>query len=174
MRKLIFCALALPLLLLNSCGNGSKRQIITLSDVEFSYEGPLYEGPNPAQYAWKVDLKSLLKDQYQDGMKIKGAKLLTAEIRDEECEDCYGFDDIKSLVLSFATNNKDVPMQAVALLNPIAADKQVQALNISEEADLTDYLNESEVYIVLDSDLKQDIEANLTLKATITLELSFD
>lgn len=174
MRKLLLCTLVLPLLLLSACGKGSKRQIVTLSDVEFSYEGPLYEGPNPAQYAWKVDLKTLLKDQYQDGMKIKGAKLLTAEIHEEECEDCYGFDDIKSLVLSFATNNKDVPMQAVALLNPISAGKKVQALSISGEADLTDYLNESDVYIVLDSDLKQNIEANVTLKATITLELSFD
>lgn len=174
MRKLVFCAIALPLLLLNSCGKGSKRQIITLSDVEFSYEGPLYEGPNPAQYAWKVDLKTLLKEQYQEGMKIKGAKLLTAEIHEDECEDCYGFDAVKSLVLSFATNNKDVPMQAVALLNPIAAGKKVQALNISGEADLTDYLNESDVYIVLDSDLKQDIDDNMTLKSTITLELSFD
>ena len=98
-------ALALPLLFLSSCGKGSKTQVVNLNDLEFNFEGPLYEGPNTAQYAWKVDLKSLLKDQHTEGMKIKGAKLLVAEISDEDCEDCYGFDEIKSLVLSFASNS---------------------------------------------------------------------
>ena len=167
-------ALALPLLFLSSCGKGSKTQVVNLNDLEFNFEGPLYEGPNTAQYAWKVDLKSLLKDQHTEGMKIKGAKLLVAEISEEDCEDCYGFDEIKSLVLSFASNNKDISMQEVALLNPIAADKNLQNLNVSGEAELTDFLNESDVYIVLDANVTEDIEDNLTLKANITLELSFD
>lgn len=174
MRKLLVWSLVLPLLFLGSCGKGSKTQVASLNDLEFSYEGPLYEGPNTGQYAWKVNLKDLLKDQYSEGMKIKGAKILAAEIRDEDCEDCYGFDVIKSLVLSFASNNKEIPMQEVALLNPIDADKNAQSLNVSGEADLTDFLNENDVYIVLDADITEDIEDNLTLKANITLELSFD
>lgn len=174
MRKLLVWSLVLPLLFLSSCGKGSKTQVVSLNELEFNYEGPLYEGPNTGQYAWKVNLKDLLKDQYSEGMKIKGAKILASEIRDEDCEDCYGFDVIKSLVLSFASNNKEIPMQEVALLNPIDADKNTQSLNVSGEADLTDFLNENDVYIVLDADITEDIEDNLTLKANITLELSFD
>ena len=42
------------------------------------------------------------------------------------------------------------------------------------EADLTAFLNESDVYIVLDADISEDIDDNLELKTNITLELSFD
>ena len=65
-------------------------------------------------------------------------------------------------------------MQEIALLNPIAADKKTQVLNVSGEADLTAFLNESDVYIVLDADISEDIDDNLELKTNITLELSFD
>ncbi len=174
MRKNILWLAILPLLFFNACGKGSKTQIITLDAVNFNYEGPLYDGPNPAQYAWSVDLKELLKADYSEGIKIKGARLLSAEIRAEECEDCYGFDEINSLVLSFASNNKDVPMQAVALLNPVDSKNKTQKLKVSEEAEITDFLNEKDVYLVLDADLKEEIDSDLNLNAKITLELSFD
>jgi len=174
MRKFLLWSAVLPLLFLSACGKGSKSQVVSLNDLAFSFEGPLYEGPNSGQYAWKVNLKELLKDQYSEGMKIKGAKILAAEVNETECEDCYGFEQIKSLVLSFASNNKEIPMQEIALLNPIASDKKTQVLNVSGEADLTAFLNESDVYIVLDADITEDIEDNVDLKTNITLELSFD
>lgn len=186
MRKFLLWSAVLPLLFLSACGKGSKSQVVSLNDLEFNFEGPLYEGPNTGQYAWKVNLKELLKDQYSEGMKIKSAKILAAEVNEIECESdteitediedqiCYGFEQIKSLVLSFASNNKEIPMQEIALLNPIAADKKTQVLNVSGEADLTAFLNESDVYIVLDADITEDIDDNLELKTNITLELSFD
>lgn len=164
-----------PLLFLSSCGKGSKNQVVELNDLEFTYEGPLYEGANTAQYAWKVDLKSLLKDQYTEGMQIKGATLLKADISDEGCEECYGFEEIKSLVLSFASNKKDIPMQEVALLNPIDAKAPTQALKISQEIDLKDFLNAGEVYIVLDAVIsEEEIDDNITLKGNLQLDLNFD
>jgi hypothetical protein len=183
MRKILLWSAVLPLLFISACGKGSKSQIVTLNDLEFSFEGPLYEGPNTAQYAWKVNLKELLKDQYQEGMKIKGAKILAAEVKETECVSdsnseesagCYGFEQIKSLVLSFASNNKAISMQESALLNPIDATKKSQTLNVSGEADLTAFLNESDVYIVLDADISEDIDDNFALRTNITLELSFD
>ena len=174
MRKNILWLAILPLLFLNACGKGSKTQIITLNAVDFNYEGPLYDGPNPSQYAWRVDLKELLKEEYSEGMKIKSARLLSAEIKAEECKDCYGFEEINSLVLSFASNNKEVPMQAVALLNPVDSKNKTQKLNLSKEAEITDFLNEKDVYLILDSDLKSEIETDLNLNGKITIEVSFD
>jgi hypothetical protein len=76
--------------------------------------------------------------------------------------------------LSFASNNKAISMQESALLNPIDATKKSQTLNVSGEADLTAFLNESDVYIVLDADISEDIDDNFALRTNITLELSFD
>jgi hypothetical protein len=161
-------------LLFQSCGKGSKTQTVELKGLTFNYEGPLIEGANTGQYSWKIDLKELLGDQYKEGMKIKGATLLKAEISADPCEDCVGFDAIKSLVLSFASNNKKVPMQEVAFLNPINSKKEVQHLGISSELDLKKFLNEKEIYLILDADLKQDWDDDFTLNAHLTLDLSFD
>lgn len=174
MLKRIFLWMLVPALFLQSCGKGSKSQTIELKDLSFDYEGPLYEGANMGQYAWKIDLKQLLGDQYKEGMKIKGATLLKAEIKDEGCEDCLGFADIKSLVLSFASNNKKVPMQEVAFLNPVIAGSKTQALKTSNELELKKFMNEKEIYIILDADINRDWDGDFSLTGNITLNLSFD
>ena len=62
-------------LFFGGCKSEEKNQSIALNNIEFSLEGPLYSGSNPAQYTFKVDLKTLLGENYKEGATIKSASL---------------------------------------------------------------------------------------------------
>lgn len=50
MKKLIRITAALALTLMSACGGGGEKTTYSLKDVAFTLEGPLFEGPNLAQY----------------------------------------------------------------------------------------------------------------------------
>ena len=87
----------------------------TLSDIQFEYAGPLFQGSNPAQYVAKIDLKEILGSDYKAGIKIKNAVLKNATV---ESFDPSTFQDVSALVVSFASDNPDLSMQELAVINP--------------------------------------------------------
>lgn len=161
---LILCAA-----LFFSCGGG-KTKTHVLKNIEFAFEGPLYEGSNPAQYVVSVDLKSIFGSEFEEGMSVDRAKLKKAEIFSS---DSSGFSGIGALVLSLAADNSDLQMQELAVVNPLKPDTKSVELLPSSEAESGDYFNEKQFYLVLDATLTKDSEQNIKLRGNFEFELSY-
>lgn len=171
--KILTIALGLSLSLFISCNKGSKVKTAELSDIVFEFEGPLFEGTNTAQYLYKVNLKELLNENISERNAIKSARLKSATVSMEDCEDCYGFETIKSLVLSVVSDG-EIPMKEIALLNPVNAKNNTQTLNLSEESEIGDFFNSDKIYLILDADMTEEIDDNISMKGNFKIELRYD
>lgn len=169
MKTLHLSTLILFAVLFISCGGG-KTKTHTLKDIEFNYEGPLFEGSNPSQYVVSVDLKSIFGSEFKEGMSVDRAVLKKAEIFSV---DTSGFSGIGALVMSLASDNAELQMQELAVINPIKPDAKSAELVPSAEAEASDFFNEKQFYIVLDATLVKDLESNLKLKGNFEFELSY-
>lgn len=158
-------------LFFGGCKSEDKNQSIALNNIEFSLEGPLYSGSNPAQYTFKVDLKTLLGENYKEGATIKSASLKSAKIR--SLDSATSMDNINSFVLSFASDSKDIKMKELALLNPVPAGSKSADLKPSATATAEEFFGETQFYIVLDADLKNDVEANLSFSADLVFDVNY-
>ncbi len=167
-RGLVFLSFVSFLML--SCGDNKKNKSIVLQDVEFVYDGPLIEGSNPAQFTVEIDLKAIFKDAYTEGMTIEHAVLKKAEVVPTESG---SFKGISALVLSLASDNPDIKMRELAVLNPVDTLASKAVLNPSPKADATDYFGEKQFYVVLDATLAKDREAGLKLQGDFEFELSY-
>lgn len=142
----------------------------SLNDIEFEYVGPLFQGSNPAQYVAQIDLKDILGDAYKEGVKIKNAVLKNATV---QSIDPASFQDINALVFSFASDNPDLSMQELAVINPIKGNLKSVQLKPSKEANVTDYFAEKQIYVILDASFIKDVNANVTLKGSFEFELKY-
>jgi hypothetical protein len=168
MKKILLFALGV--FLMYACGAPENTKSFTLKDIEFKYEGPLFQGSNPSQYIAKIDLKEILGDEYKKGLQVENAVLKNATVT---CVDPKNFQDINALVVSIASDNPDLSMKELAVINPIkSAAKKVQ-LKPSKEADATDYFSEKQVYVILDASFVNDVNANVTLKGSFEFEVKY-
>lgn len=147
-----------------------NTKLFTLKDIQFEYVGPLFQGSNPAQYVAKIDLKEMLGSDYKAGIKIKNAVLKNATV---ESIDPSTFQDINALVVSFASDNPDLAMQELAVINPIKGKLKSVQLKPSKEANVTDYFAEKQAYVILDASFLKDVNANVTLKGSFEFELKY-
>jgi hypothetical protein len=136
-----------------SCSGPGEAHTYRAESVEVVLTGPLLEGPNTGQIALEIDLASALGAAYTPDTKVTGAQLLQAEVL---AGDSVGFDAVRSLVLSFASDNADVPMQEAAFLNPVPAGSERVALEVAPEAQLGKLVAEGKLYLVLDADFAAD------------------
>lgn len=153
-----------------ACGAPENTKSFTLKDIEFKYEGPLFQGSNPAQYIAKIDLKEILGDDYKEGLQVENAVLKNATVA---CVDPKNFQDINALVFSLASDNPDLAMQELAVINPINAKLKSVKLKPSKEADATDFFAEKQVYVILDASFIKDVNANVSLKGTFEFEVKY-
>lgn len=153
-----------------ACGAPENTKSFTLKDIEFKYEGPLFQGSNPSQYIAKIDLKEILGDDYKEGLQVENAVLKNATVA---CVDPKNFQDINALVFSLASDNPDLAMQELAVINPINAKLKSVKLKPSKEADATDFFAEKQVYVILDASFINDVNANVSLKGTFEFEVKY-
>ena len=153
-----------------ACGAPENTKSFSLKDIEFKYEGPLFQGSNPAQYIAKIDLKEILGDDYKEGLQVENAVLKNATVA---CVDPKNFQDINALVFSLASDNPDLAMQELAVINPINAKLKSVKLKPSKEADATDFFAEKQVYVILDASFINDVNANVSLKGTFEFEVKY-
>jgi hypothetical protein len=146
-------AALLVVLGLGSCSNPGESHNYSVENVEIILAGPLFEGPNSGQMALEIDLATAIGDSYSPDTKITGAHLLKAEV---VAGDSSGFDALRSLVLSFASDNADVPMQEAASLNPVPEGVDRAGLVVAPEAELGSLVAEGKLYVILDADLAAD------------------
>lgn len=144
--------LAACALLLGGCTKPSEVREWGPEAVEFTLEGPLFEGPNAGQVALKLDVRSDLGAA--ENQRVKAARLLHATVRPA---DTLSFDLVRSFVLSFASDNADVAMQEAAFKNPVPEDAREVSLDVAAQAELGAHFAEDQVYLVLDVDLAEDM-----------------
>jgi hypothetical protein len=152
-----------------SCGE-NKSKTLVLKDIEFNFEGPLFEGSNPSQYVVNVDLSEVLKEDYTEGMSIDKVLLKKAEIL---ASDSLGFQSINAFVLSAAGDNPELKMQELAVINPLPAAVRSVQLSPSTEAEATNFFAEKQFYLVLDASLAKDREENIKLLGNFEFELHY-
>ena len=155
---------------MTACGGGGDKTTYSLKDVEFTLSGPLFEGPNPAQYTVSVDLKEILGDRYKEGVEISGASLKSAHIRSV---DSANFDGVGSFVVSLASDNTDLKMKELAFLNPVKPGTTDAVLSVSNEVTAEEYFAEKQFYLIVDASLLKDLEANMVFKGDFDFELSY-
>ena len=170
MKKIIFAMLSLMAVLNMGCNSNGKKTTFTMKDVAFTLSGPLYEGSNPGQYIVQVDLKTILGDKYHDGVKITGASLKNATIK---ASDSSNFDGISSFVLSIASDNADLKMKELAVLNPVPAGSKQVTLKPAEEISADDYFGEKQFYVIVDATLSKDRDADLSFLGDFEFELQY-
>jgi hypothetical protein len=168
MKKILI--IAIGMLLMYACGTPENTKSFKLKDIEFNYEGPLFQGSNPSQYVAKIDLKEMLGEDYKDGLKIESAVLKNATVA---CIDPKNFEDINALVFSMASDNPELSMQELAVINPILPKFKSVQLKPSKEADPTDFFAEKQVYVILDASFIKDVNASVKLKGSFEFELKY-
>jgi hypothetical protein len=165
MRLTKLLGLLLPAVLLAACSGQQETVPIELNDLEFTLEGPLFEGPNQGQYVVQVDLPALLG---ADDLEVRSARLSSATVVPN---DSLGFANVRSFVLSLASDNPEVGMVEAAFLNPLGDAATQAELSVSKEADATAFFQGSTFYLVLDADFAADFEGNRSFKASLVFDV---
>ena len=165
MRLTKLLGLLLPAVLLAACSGQQETVPIELNDLEFTLEGPLFEGPNQGQYVVQVDLPALLG---ADDLEVRSARLSSATVLPN---DSLGFANVRSFVLSLASDNPEVGMVEAAFLNPLGDAATQAELSVSKEADATAFFQGSTFYLVLDADFAADFEGNRSFKANLVFDV---
>jgi hypothetical protein len=169
MKHLIqFAALLLTISAATSCGKVSTLEY-KAAPITLTAEGPLFEGSNTAQgILTRESLDAFLgKDGYR-GAAIKSARLVSARIFTES--DTITLDNISEITLQMAA--PEVDMQKVAVLNPVpAGQNSVQLQVAAEQEQIAKLLQQPALTCVADINLKQDSDANLTVRCELVFEI---
>jgi len=173
MRKHLFKTLgilAVSAFMTCGCSSSGTTHDYSVNDLQFELVGPLFEGPNQGQYLLEIDLSTALGDAYEAGMTVSDAHLKNATVL---AGDSLGFSQVRSFVLSFASDNSEVAMQEAAFKNPLPEGATEVALDVAPDAELGAIVAEGKLYLVLDADLTEDFyDGNRNFKLNLSLELT--
>jgi hypothetical protein len=152
------------------CSSSGTTHDYSVKDLQFELVGPLFEGPNQVQHVLEIDLATALGDAYEEGMTVSDARLKSATVL---AGDSLGFGQVRSFVLSFASDNSEVAMQEAAFKNPLPEGATEVALDVAPDAQLGAIVAEGTLYLVLDADLAEDFyDGNRNFKLNLSLELT--
>lgn len=158
MKKINLLFLFSIFLILLSCKTETKNY--TLQNIEFTVEGPLFEGSNSAQYEVEVDVNKI-----QSADKINEAKFISCQLFATDSSD---FSNVSGFVLQLTGENSD--MTEIALLNQVNGGSYVQ-LKPSSDKDISNFFKQNKFILLMDTYLKKDQEKNLKFKANIVFEV---
>jgi hypothetical protein len=145
-----------------SCGKKTEN-VIEVKDVVLEAEGPYFEGPNTFQSV----IKGILKNNNINPEQVEGVALTSATIT---LPDGIEEGAIQDLSLQMVSNNSD--MMKVAFVNPLPSNQKVVALTTAAEQDgLNKIFSTDDFIILLDANLKKDMEATLNFKANLTFKI---
>jgi hypothetical protein len=148
----------IPFLSLLSCGETEVREFSFTTD--FAFEGPLFEGPNTAQYTLEKIWDDFLSAQQIERSDIKSVSLTSAQITlDSKLETSI----VSDLGLTFASD--EIEMIQVAGLNPLPADANQVELTISNEVDVTPFFKQPRFIVLLDAGITEELYDNYTASA---------
>lgn len=149
-----------------TCSGPKEMVPYVIPSTDFVLEGPLYEGSNTVQVAYSIDVASILEPfGAKDVKAIKKVSLKAANFKGTSNLS----EHISSLVFNLAAENVD--MLQIAVLNPLADGVSDVQLTPAAEADLAAFFQQKDVFLVLDVNLKHDMEESLTLTGNFEFEV---
>lgn len=158
MKSHLLLLIALPALILLSCGKTESREFSLATEMVF--EGPLFEGPNTAQYTMESAWSDFLTAQQIQLDDIKSVTLTSATITlDPNFETSL----VSDLGLTFAAD--EIEMVQVAGLNPLPANANQVELTISNEVDVTPFFKQAKFIVLLDAGVGEELYDNYTASA---------
>lgn len=145
-----------------SCGKQTEN-VIELKNITLSAEGPYFEGPNTFQSA----VKDVLKNNNINPEKVENVLLTSATIF---LPDSIEEGVIQDLSLQMVSSNSD--MKKVAFINPLPSNQKEIALTLATEQDGLNKIFKSDDFIMLlDANLKKNMETSLNFKANLTFKI---
>lgn len=142
---------------LSSCSEGIKKDY-SIEALEFSMEGPLFEGPNSASVVHTIDFESLGVQATQ----VEDARLMKVVLYTADSLNFDLFSDFK-----FQLTADDAAMTEAAQLNPVPTGKNRIELTTSSEAELGDFFKLKKFIVLIDGNLKEDLYDNINFKADL-------
>lgn len=124
--------------------------------VNLVASGPLLEGANTAQGEFMPQIAAYLQQQGLDAKNLQQAVLKQVSI---VLPDSLNSDLLSELTFQMAADQVD--MQKVAVLNPVPAAQTQLSLNVAQEQKkIADLLQQDKVLLVVDANLKKDLDAD--------------
>ena len=162
MKFLIYSGLVI---LLFSCAQSSETEYL-MADMEVSGEF-LFEGPNSLQGKLKNPMENISKEKGIDPAKIQSIylKSCTVEFPDEESQSIV--ENILVQVVSDQLN-----LVSVATINGIPESSPI-SIPGSAEQDILPYLKDQSSMLVLDANLKNDVDV-LKCSVDFTLKILYN
>ncbi len=143
--------LGLAAMVMASC---TPKQETSISiSAEATAQGPFFTGPNSLINEYTLDLSTIkgLENVSLDAISQVKLSASTVKLR---TKDGLNFTNFQSAGLQLV--GKNTGMQTIAIKNPIISTGQQIKLDISQEAELTEYFKGGSFSIVLDLDFKED------------------
>jgi hypothetical protein len=145
-----------------SCGKQTEN-VIEVKDVMLEAEGPYFEGPNTFQSV----IKATLKNNNINPEQLEGVTLTSATIT---LPDSIEEGVIQDLSLQLVSNHSD--MMKVGFINPLPSNQKEITLTVASEQDgLNKIFSNDDFILLLDANLKKDMEATLNFKANLTFKI---
>jgi hypothetical protein len=145
-----------------SCGKQTEN-VIEVKDVMLEAEGPYFEGPNTFQSV----IKATLKNNNINPEQVEGVTLTSATIT---LPDSIEEGAIQDLSLQLVSNHSD--MMKVGFINPLPSNQKEITLTVASEQDgLNKIFSNDDFILLLDANLKKDMEATLNFKANLTFKI---
>ncbi|MDX2134013.1 MAG: hypothetical protein SFV52_04480 [Saprospiraceae bacterium] len=164
--SLICIVVGLPLLFF-SCGS-TQTEVLTVTGIELSAEGPLFSGSNTAQGICRAELDAWLKSRGKTSAEVREVRLTRAQVY---VPDTTNLDGLASVTLMFASDNID--MQTMGALNPIPAGQHRIDIPVAQaQQQIKWFVVQPAFSVVLDADLKADSDAGLGMKADLEFSVS--
>lgn len=161
-----YSLLFLYLAVLISCSTKTDLKTITLSNINFEFEAPIYSGPNSATAELSIDLSK----EIGEGFEIKDVKLKNASIVTDSTT--VPADNLQSITLQIGSSKQ--PLISIAVINPTIPTSLNQQLTTSNDKNLSSYLLGKSFYLVLDPDFINDSEeTSLRLEGTFEFEIHY-
>ncbi len=170
MKKMSFYACVVLVCFLMACGGATVTHRYTSPVQEFRLEGPLFAGANMAQVTLAPEgIAAFLAEQGSSLAQLKRATLSGLTLSGGAGSP--NFDWAEEMTLQVAADAVD--MQQFAVLNPVPDGASTLELQVAQEAELTPYLQQPEMYLVLDANLSEDMmDTTLVFTGTLTVDLA--
>ncbi len=153
------------LLAIASCG---ERETLTFeTELDFTFSGPLFEGPESAQASIAGDLNDFLKAKSIRREQIRSVQLTEVEVTRDEA---YPLELVTDAGLTFAGSGMD--MTQVAVLNPVPSDNASFKLNVSAEAKAAPFFKADDFILLLDLGFGDDVDDDYRATARMRFEVT--
>lgn len=148
-----------------ACGETVSTRFETTA--AFTFDGPLFEGPESAQISIKDPLSRFLNDNNIDRSRIKKVTLIAAAVTIQY----EAADVISDAGITFAGSSMD--MSQVAVLNPFPKDQAKADLRVSDDAKLAPFFRADDFIVLLDLGFAEDHDDDFRASARMSFEVTF-